>query len=162
MVIKKIVEFISHKRMDLFQGMFFKLFEKYDGDWDKFLDEWFEYHSYRILKEYFREEIFKEDLDRFYSERRDVIRAYIKAYWSFCLNPNKRSNNLKNAMEYFNIEELEESELKKRYREMVKKYHPDVNPDKAYANQKMIEINHYFQILKAYISKTKGEYYGGN
>ncbi len=34
-----------------------------------------------------------------------------------------------------------DEEIKKAYRELAKKYHPDANPDNAYAAQKMSEIN---------------------
>ena len=59
-------------------------------------------------------------------------------------------------MDYFGLKELNMKELKKVYREMVKKYHPDVYPDKKEGTMKTIEINHYYQILKTYIEKLGG------
>lgn len=152
----KMVEFISHKRMELFQGMFLKLFEKYNGDWDRFVDDWFEKYSYHTLREFFVEDVFKEEFDKFYRKKKSTLKAYVKAYWSFCLNPNNKPHHIKTAMEFFNLEKLDEKELKKKYREMVKQYHPDIYPDKKVATRKMIEINHYYQILKAYINRPGG------
>lgn len=152
----KMVEFISYKRMELFQGMFLKLFEKYNGDWDRFVDDWFEKYSYYTLREFFVEDVFKEEFERFYKKRKNTLKAYVKAYWSFCLNPNNKPHHVKAAMEFFQLEKLEEKELKKKYREMVKRYHPDIYPDKKVATRKMIEINHYYQILKAYINRPGG------
>ncbi|MCX7759624.1 MAG: DnaJ domain-containing protein [Hydrogenothermaceae bacterium] len=153
---RKMVEFISYKRMELFQGMFYKLFEKYNGDWDRFVDDWFEKYSYITLKEYFIEDTFKEDFEDFYKKRKNVLKAYIKAYWSFCMNPQSKPAHIKSSMEFFGLEKLDEKELKKKYREMVKQYHPDTHPDKKFATQKMVEINHHYQILKAFIKKVGG------
>lgn len=152
----KVVEFISHQRMELFQGMFLKLFEKYNGDWDRFVDDWFERYSYQILREFFVEDIFKEDFDRFYKTKKNVLKAYVRAYWSFCLNPADKPHHLKTAMEFFGLTKLNEKELKKKYRQMVKQFHPDIYPDKKFATKKMVEINHYYQILMAYITKFGG------
>jgi curved DNA-binding protein CbpA len=38
-------------------------------------------------------------------------------------------------------------EIKQRYREMVRKYHPDVNPDKTTGHQTFVEISEAYRIL---------------
>jgi hypothetical protein len=156
MFILKVIEFISNRRMDLFQSMFFNLYEKYNGDADKFVDDWFRYYTYSTLKSYFREEVFKEEFEEFFSSKRHVIKSYIKAYWSFCNDPDARPNHIKFAMDFFGIKELTMKELKRKYREMVKKYHPDINSDKKEATLKMMEVNHHYQILKAFLEKYGG------
>lgn len=152
----KVVEFISYRRMELFQGMFLKLFEKYDGDWDRFVDEWFEKYSYNKMREFFIEDVFKEEFDKFYKVKKNILKAYVKAYWSFCLNPDNKPHHLKAAMDFFGLKKLDEKELKRAYRQMVKQFHPDIYPDRKFATRKMIEVNHYYQILTAYIGKFGG------
>ncbi|MCX7739125.1 MAG: DnaJ domain-containing protein [Hydrogenothermaceae bacterium] len=154
--IRKLIEFISYKRMEIFQGMFYKLYEKYDGDWDRFVDDWFEKYSYTTSKEYFIGDAFKEDFDIFYKTKKNTLKAYVRAYWSFCLNPQNKPHHVKTAMEFFGLSELDEQKLKKAYRRMVREYHPDIHPNKKLATQKIVEINHYYQILKAYINKFGG------
>jgi hypothetical protein len=152
----KLLEFINDKRMELFQSMFYNLYEKYDRDSEKFIEDWFEKYTYITLRRFFKEDFFKEDLDLFFQKNKNVLKSYVKAYWAFCNNPNSKPYYVKEAMDYFCLEELNMKELKKVYREMVKKYHPDVYPDKKEGTIKMIEINHYYQILKTYIEKLGG------
>lgn len=54
-------------------------------------------------------------------------------------------------------------EIKKAYRKMVKKYHPDLNPDNPDANKKMNEINEAYEMLmnpEKY--RASGNSYSGN
>ncbi|MFN3977646.1 MAG: DnaJ domain-containing protein [Sulfurihydrogenibium azorense] len=157
MFIVKIMEFINSKRMDLFQSLFFNLYEKYNGDADYFVEEWFRRYTYATLKTYFKEDLFRNDLDEFFNKNKNVIKAYVKAYWSFCNDPNARPHHIKVAMDFFGIKELSEKELKEKFREMVKLYHPDIHPNKKEATLKMMEINHHYQILKAFLEKYGGE-----
>ncbi|MEW6656318.1 MAG: DnaJ domain-containing protein [Aquificota bacterium] len=155
--LKKVMEFINEKRIDIFQAVFYKLFEKYGGDLDRFIDEWFVEYSYKTLNAYFNEELFKEDFEVFYRKKANIIRAYVKAYWSYCLNPYKRPHSIEIAMSFFDLKDLDEKELKRKYRDIVKIYHPDIYSDKRSANEKLKEVNHYYQILKAYIAKFRKE-----
>jgi hypothetical protein len=136
--------------------MFYNLYEKYNRDSEKFIEDWFVKYTYITLKRFFKEDFFKEDVDLFFKKNINVLKSYIKAYWAFCNNPNSKPHYVKEAMNYFGLKELNMKELKKVYREMVKKYHPDVYPDKKEGTMKMIEINHYYQILKTYIEKLEG------
>jgi hypothetical protein len=153
----KVIEFLSNKRMDLFQSLFFNLYEKYKGDADLFLEEWFRKYAYMTLKNYFKEDVFANDFEEFFKKKKHILKTYVKAYWSFCNEPTARPTHVKIAMDFFEITELSKENLKKKYREMVKIYHPDVHPNKKEATLKMMEINHHYQILKAFIEK-----YGGN
>ena len=40
-----------------------------------------------------------------------------------------------------------ESEIKKAYRQMAKKYHPDNNPGDKSAEEKMKEVNEAYEVL---------------
>ena len=42
-----------------------------------------------------------------------------------------------------------DDEVKKAYRELAKKYHPDMNPGNAEAEQKFKEINEFTEHLKS-------------
>ncbi len=157
-----IINFINNKRMEIFQAMFHKLYENYKGDLDGFIKNWFVEYSYGKLRIYFKEDVFRDDFELFYRKRINTIKAYIKAYWSYCSNPYKKPSSIKEAMLFFDLETLDEKELKKRYRSMVKMYHPDTNPDKKLANERLKEINHNYQMLVAYITKLKKEaFYDG-
>lgn len=55
-----------------------------------------------------------------------------------------------------------DDEVKKAYRRLAKKYHPDIHPDPAFAEKKMAEINAaYDEILSIRQGKTAGTGYGG-
>ena len=55
-----------------------------------------------------------------------------------------------------------DDEVKKAYRRLAKEYHPDIHPDRAYAEKKMAEINAaYDQIQNQRQGKATGQTYGG-
>ena len=53
-----------------------------------------------------------------------------------------------------------ESEIKKAYRSMAKKYHPDVNPGDAEAEAKFKEVNEAYAVLSDPDKKSKYDQYG--
>ncbi len=55
---------------------------------------------------------------------------------------------MKNYYEILGVpENATQEEIRKRYRELVKKYHPDINKDNPEAAKKMAEINEAYQVL---------------
>lgn len=56
------------------------------------------------------------------------------------------------AKDYYDIlgvsRDASEDEIKKAFRQLARKYHPDVNPDKKDAEEKFKEINEAFEVLK--------------
>ena len=54
-----------------------------------------------------------------------------------------------------------DDEVKKAYRRLAKQYHPDIHPDRAFAEKKMAEINAaYDEILNVRQGKATGGYGG--
>ena len=55
---------------------------------------------------------------------------------------------MKNYYEILGVSEnATQEEIRKRYRELVRKYHPDINKDNPEAAKKMAEINEAYQVL---------------
>lgn len=54
----------------------------------------------------------------------------------------------------------DESEIKKAYRQLAKKYHPDMNPGDAEAEQKFKEVNEAYDVLSDSDKRAKYDQYG--
>ena len=53
-----------------------------------------------------------------------------------------------------------EDEIKRAYRQMAKKYHPDMNPGNAEAEQKFKEVNEAYEVLSDADKRAKYDQYG--
>lgn len=53
-----------------------------------------------------------------------------------------------------------DAEIKKAYKKMVKKYHPDLNPDSKTAEEKMKEVNHAYEVLSDPQKKARYDQFG--
>ncbi len=151
----KVFDYIFDKRLDLFQAMFYKLYEDFRGDEELFLRTWFEGYAKQKLLKYFPLWDLLEYYPEYVVRRKAVLKSYINTYWRFCHNPYRYPTKVKEAMEFFGMEELTLQELKKRYRQMIKKYHPDTHPNKKEAHRYMLLINYHYQVLLGYLNKAE-------
>jgi hypothetical protein len=99
------------------------------------------------------------DLLEYYPEylvrKRPVLRSYINTYWRFFLSLYRYPARVRESMEFFGIKELNLQELKKRYKQMIKKYHPDIHTDKKSTHKHMLLINYHYQVLLSYLNKAE-------
>ncbi len=67
----------------------------------------------------------------------------------FIFNNNKKNNSkILKALEIFSLnDDFNEKMLKKRYKELVKKYHPDINKSLLDKDSKIKEINNAYNFL---------------
>ena len=66
----------------------------------------------------------------------------------------KYSEEVKKSLEIFNLkDDFNEKELKKRYKELVKKYHPDLNKNYQKKDKNIKEINKSYSRLIKFLKK---------
>ena len=69
-------------------------------------------------------------------------------------------------IDYYKILEVDkkatEAEIKKAYRKLARKYHPDLNPNEKEAEKKFKEINEANEVLSHAESRKKYDDYGEN
>ena len=69
-----------------------------------------------------------------------------------------------NKRDYYEVLGLQKSasadEIKRAYRQLAKKYHPDMNPGDSEAEQKFKEVNEAYAILSDTDKKAKYDQYG--
>lgn len=99
--------------------------------------------------------VIKECFDRYSSLRKNITKSYVSTYWRFCKNPKSFSSKISNSMKFFGLEELDEANLKKAYRKLMKEYRPDKVKDKKLSHEKTVLINYHYQVLLSYINNFK-------
>ena len=68
---------------------------------------------------------------------------------------------MRNPYEVLGVEkDFTKDELKKKYRQLAKKYHPDLNPDNEESKEKLQEINEAYAILSNDENRRKYDMYG--
>ncbi len=148
---KKVIEHMYETRMEKFLSSFHDLYRAYGHlDEDVFFREWFERQVIRDLVYYFSPSAIVSSYEEFRRERMNLLKTYVRIYWRFCKNPASHPARIGESLRFFGLEELDEESLVKRYRELVRRYHPDrAGKD---SNKMMAKINYHYQILRRYIS----------
>lgn len=149
----KVFDYIYRKRLELFQALFYDLYRSFDGRQEEFLRAWFESYTIRRLFKYFPIEDVLKYYPQFALRKRSLIASYVRTYWRFCQKPNLYPAKIKESMEFFKLEELNEKKLKTAYRRLVKLNHPDRNENKKVAHRRMLLINYHYQVLLSYIRR---------
>ncbi len=153
---EKIVEYLYQNRLSEFQSSFFTLYDKYRYlDEEEFIKEWFDKFIIKTLYKYMPYSKLVECFDRYYSSKKSVAKSYVSTYWRFCRNPKVFSSKISNSMKFFGLEELNEENLKKAYRKMIKECHPDKLKDKKLSHEKTVLINYHYQVLLGYLNNLK-------
>ncbi len=151
----KVFDYVYTKRLELFQSLFYELYRSFEDRQEELLQLWFERYTLRKLLKYFP----LEDLVAFYPEyavkKRSLILSYIKTYWKYCRVPRLYPAKVKESMDFFQLQEVSLPALKKAYRSMVRKYHPDTYPNRREAHRRMLLINYHYQVLLSYLREAE-------
>jgi len=69
-------------------------------------------------------------------------------------------------IDYYNIlgvrKDASDEEIKKAYRKLARKYHPDLNPNNAEAHKKFQQVNEANEVLSDPVNRKKYDQYGKN
>ncbi|WP_254426292.1 J domain-containing protein [Pampinifervens florentissimum] len=149
----RVFDYIYRKRLELFQSLFYDLYRSFDGKHEEFLKTWFESYMIKKLFKYFPIEDVITYYPQFALRKRSLVASYVKTYWRFCQKPNLYPAKIRESMEFFGLNSLNEQELKRAYRKLVKLNHPDKAEDKRVAHKKMLLINYHYQVLIGYIRR---------
>lgn len=153
---ERMVDFVYQNRLSEFQASFFSLYKHYSnlGE-EEFVKEWFDKFIIKSLHKYMPYSKLVECFDKYCLSKKSITKSYVNTYWRFCRNPKAISSKLGDSMKFFDLEDLDEEKLKKAYREMIKKYHPDATKDKNLSHEKTVLINYHYQVLLAYLNQLK-------
>ncbi|RLJ71132.1 DnaJ-like protein [Hydrogenivirga caldilitoris] len=155
---KKVIEYMYENRLNQFISSFYELYQSYkDLGEERFLREWFHRSIIRSLLLYFPPSTLIDSFGEFESSKGHLLKTYVKTYWSFCRNPKKHPVRIEEAIEFFGLKNLTESELKSCYRKLVRRYHPDRIGKSREAHMTMVKINYYYQILRRYLSDRRNQ-----
>ena len=152
----KVIDYVYQNRLSEFQASFFYLYKKYSnlGE-EEFVKEWFDRFIIKTLCNYMPYSKLIECFDKYYMNKKNITKSYVSTYWRFCKIPKNFSSSIEASMKFLGIEELSEEALKKAYRSMMKKYHPDITKDKKLSHGKTVLINYHYQILITYLNQLK-------
>lgn len=150
---RKVVEHMYDIRLNQFISSFYELYRDYGhlGE-ERFLAEWFDKPIIRRLMPYFPPSVIISSLTELRVRKGHLFKTYVKTYWRFCKNPRVYPARVKEALNFFGLKELEEKALKSRYRELVRKSHPDRVGKTKESHMNMVKINYYYQVLRRYLS----------
>jgi len=148
---KKVIEYMYENRMNQFLSSYHDLYRIYSHlDEDMFFREWFERHIIRDLVYYFSPSAIVSSYEEFRRERIGILKTYVRLYWRSFNGEEKHPVRVRDSIRFFGLKRLDTRELIRRYREMVKKYHPDRAGKEG--NLVMARINYHYQVLRRYLS----------
>ena len=149
---KKAMEYMYNTKLDQFVSSFHELYSKYNHlDSEDFVREWFDRSVIRCMIDFFPLSHLIKSYEEIGKLKRKLFSTYVKTYWDFCKNPKKHPARIEEAIRFFNLQKLEEKELKKKYRELAKQFHPDISGKTKSTHVTMVKINYYYQILRRYL-----------
>jgi len=149
----KVLEFMYEKRFNQFQSLFYDLFKNYEYiDEDSFISEWFDRFIIKKLIPYVPVSELHKSYREYSAKKRSLLKTYIRTYWQFCRNPRKYPAHISDAIEYFELKDLNAEELKSKYREKVKAFHPDRMGKREENHKEMVKINYYYQLLRSVLN----------
>ena len=159
---KKVVEYMYENRLNEFLSSFYELYMQYKhlGE-ENFFREWFDRSIIRQLVSYFPPSVLVPSFQEVKNTKGRLLRTYVKTYWEFCKNPRKYPVRIEEALKFFGLEELSEEALRKRYRELVRQFHPDRAGKRKETHMMMVKVNYYYQVLRRYLSDRSYEAVSG-
>lgn len=151
---ERICDYLFENRLYQFQNNFYELYKEYKvlGE-EEFIKKWFDNFLIKSLYKYFSCSYILELFDIYITTKRVVLKSYVNTYWKYCDNPRLFQGKIKEALDFFGMENLSLKELQIKYRKLVKECHPDKALNKKEAHSKMITINYYYQILRSYLGE---------
>ena len=79
----------------------------------------------------------------------------------FITQPNRERTNMRDYYEVLGVSKsASDDEIKKAYRSLAKKYHPDMNPGDKEAEEKFKEVNQAYAVLSDAEKKARYDQYG--
>ena len=153
---KRVIEYMYENRLNQFLSSYDQIYKAYSHlDEDMFFREWFERSVIRDLVYYFSPSAIVSSYEEFRRERLGLLKMYVRLYWRSFREEGGYPVRIRDSIEFFGLNNLNKDELMKKYREMVKRFHPD-RVGKA-GNLMMAKINYHYQILRRYLSDGSGE-----
>ncbi len=148
---RKVVEYMYDYRLNQFISSFHEIRRRYRTlDPETFFREWFDRFIIRRLILYFAPSAIISSFEEVKTKKARLYETYVKTYWSAV---RKHPASVEEAIRFFGLSDLSEESLRSRYRDMVKRFHPDRAGMSEETHRTMVKINHYYQILRRYISE---------
>ncbi|ADC89148.1 heat shock protein DnaJ domain protein [Thermocrinis albus DSM 14484] len=153
----KVLDYLLEKRLEAFQAHFFQLNRNFGDNVDRFIRVWFEGYILKRLIQHFPLSDIVEHYPSYMRRKRQLIRSYVATYWSFCKRPYRFPTKVTESLRFFGLDTLDEAKLRKAYRQMVLKYHPDRYGNREEAHRRMVLINYHYQVLLSYLSRLRND-----
>ncbi len=152
---RKVVEYMYDVRLNQFFSSFPDIYRRYSSmSPEDFFREWFDRFIIKELVFFFSPSAIISSFEEVKGKRRVLYETYVKTYWSAFRRYPAR---VEEAMRFFGLERLTEEELRSRYREMVKRFHPDKVGKTEEAHRRMVKVNYYYQVLRRFLCEGRAK-----